>query len=77
MPVPAAREIVADLATWQVVVPTAEDVLAAIDGTLRWHPVLAGRTQLSTQRYVCVVKGGSDGPVKYIHQPRSALKVQG
>jgi len=37
MPVPAAREIVADLATWQVVVPTAEDVLGAIDGILRWQ----------------------------------------
>jgi predicted nucleic acid-binding protein len=37
MPVPDAREIVADLATWQVVVPTADDVLAAIDGAQRWQ----------------------------------------
>jgi predicted nucleic acid-binding protein len=32
-----ARHIVADLATWRVVEPTAADVLAAIDGTARWH----------------------------------------
>lgn len=32
-----ARTIVADMATWQVVVPTAESVLEAIDGTLRWQ----------------------------------------
>jgi predicted nucleic acid-binding protein len=28
---------VADLATWQVVIPTVDDVLAAIDGTARWQ----------------------------------------
>ncbi len=32
-----ARTIGADLGTWQVVVPTLSDVLAAIDGTVRWH----------------------------------------
>ena len=32
-----ARSIVADLATWHVVQPTASDVLAAIDGTSRWQ----------------------------------------
>jgi predicted nucleic acid-binding protein len=31
-----ARTIVADMATWQVVIPTVDDVLAAIDGTARW-----------------------------------------
>ena len=38
-PLPAndARTIVADMATWQVMVPTAHDVLAAIDGTARWQ----------------------------------------
>jgi predicted nucleic acid-binding protein len=34
---PTARSIVADLATWQVVEPTASDVLAAIDATTRWQ----------------------------------------
>ncbi|HYY89527.1 MAG TPA: PIN domain-containing protein [Chloroflexota bacterium] len=33
----AARSIVADLATWQVVEPAAPDVLAAIDGADRWR----------------------------------------
>src|ERR1051326_3596366 len=32
-----ARGIVSDLATWQVVRPLEADVLAAIDGTLRWQ----------------------------------------
>jgi len=32
-----ARSIVADLATWQVVEPTASDVLAAIDAMTRWQ----------------------------------------
>jgi len=32
-----ARGIIADLATWQVVQPTASDVLAAIDATIRWQ----------------------------------------
>jgi predicted nucleic acid-binding protein len=32
-----AREIVADIATWQVVVPTSADVLEAIDGADRWQ----------------------------------------
>jgi predicted nucleic acid-binding protein len=32
-----ARATVADLATWQVVSPTAYDVLAAIDGAIRWQ----------------------------------------
>jgi predicted nucleic acid-binding protein len=31
-----ARAIVADLATWSLVQPTASDVLAAIDATIRW-----------------------------------------
>jgi predicted nucleic acid-binding protein len=31
-----ARAIVADLATWSVVQPSASDVLAAIDATVRW-----------------------------------------
>ena len=31
-----ARSIVADLATWRLVQPTASDVLAAIDATSRW-----------------------------------------
>jgi predicted nucleic acid-binding protein len=31
-----ARTIVADMATWQVVIPTVDDVLAASDGTARW-----------------------------------------
>ncbi len=34
---PAARRIVADLASWYVVEPTAADVLAAIDAAARWH----------------------------------------
>jgi predicted nucleic acid-binding protein len=33
----AARAIVADFANWQVVEPTASDVLAAIDASARWH----------------------------------------
>jgi predicted nucleic acid-binding protein len=32
-----ARSIVADLATWHVVQPTASDVLAAIDASIRWQ----------------------------------------
>ena len=32
-----ARAIVADMATWQVVVPTVDEVQAAIDGTARWQ----------------------------------------
>jgi predicted nucleic acid-binding protein len=32
-----ARTIVADLATWHVVVPTPSDVLAAIDATVNWN----------------------------------------
>jgi predicted nucleic acid-binding protein len=32
-----AREIVADMATWQVVAPTSTDVLEAIDGAARWQ----------------------------------------
>jgi predicted nucleic acid-binding protein len=35
--VPTARGIVADLATWQVVEPATTDVLAAIDGAVRWQ----------------------------------------
>jgi predicted nucleic acid-binding protein len=31
-----ARAIVADLATWNLVQPTAPDVLEAIDATIRW-----------------------------------------
>jgi predicted nucleic acid-binding protein len=31
------RGLVADLATWQVVQPTASDVLTAIDATIRWQ----------------------------------------
>lgn len=34
---PEARLIVADLASWTVVEPNAGDVLAAIDGSARWH----------------------------------------
>ena len=34
---PVARGIVADLATWHVVQPTAADVLAAIDASVRWQ----------------------------------------
>jgi predicted nucleic acid-binding protein len=33
----AARDIVADLATWHLVQPTAADVLTAIDASLRWQ----------------------------------------
>jgi predicted nucleic acid-binding protein len=33
----AARQLVADLATWQVAVPDAADVLSAIDATVRWQ----------------------------------------
>jgi predicted nucleic acid-binding protein len=32
-----ARTIVADMATWQVVAPTAADVISAIDGCARWQ----------------------------------------
>lgn len=32
-----ARVVVADMATWQTVVPIADDVLAAIDATERWR----------------------------------------
>jgi predicted nucleic acid-binding protein len=32
-----ARGLVADLATWQVVEPGAADVIAAIDGAVRWQ----------------------------------------
>jgi predicted nucleic acid-binding protein len=34
---PAARVIVADLATWPVIEPTGADVLAAIDACVRWQ----------------------------------------
>jgi len=34
---PAARAIVADLATWHVIEPTAADVLAAVDASVRWQ----------------------------------------
>lgn len=38
-PIPAgeAREIISDLATWRVIVPSAPDVLDAIDGMQRWQ----------------------------------------
>jgi len=34
---PNARTIVADLATWHVVMPTPSDALAAIDATVNWN----------------------------------------
>ena len=33
---PTARAIIADLATWPVVVPAPSDVLSAIDATVKW-----------------------------------------
>jgi predicted nucleic acid-binding protein len=34
---PTARDIIADLSTWHVVTPTPGDVLAAVDGTVKWN----------------------------------------
>jgi len=35
--IPAAREIIADMSTWPVIEATRDDVLEAIDGTVRWQ----------------------------------------
>ena len=37
LPVEDARAIVADMATWRTIEPGREDVLAAIDATVRWQ----------------------------------------
>ena len=43
-----ARTIVADMATWRVVMPGAAEVLAAIDGAARWQVSFWGATVLVT-----------------------------
>jgi predicted nucleic acid-binding protein len=45
-----AREIVADMATWQVVAPTSADVLEAIDGSARWQVSFWDAMVLTTAR---------------------------
>lgn len=37
LPLPQARQLVSDLATWPVFAPDSADVLEAIDGTARWQ----------------------------------------
>ena len=46
-----ARAIVSDLATWPVMRPTASDVLAAIDSSVRWQiPLWDAMIVVSAQR---------------------------